>query len=286
MKSLFKKIRAKSGSLEQSAPPLLSDPVRFPYGPFRFKAQVAKGFYYEIEATTNLKNWQAILQGTAKEQNEILDSDASKFSYRFYRVNVDGVYSQNVMGYASVTLAPGFTMVGNPLMGGNDRVPDLLKEMPDGTTVSKFDSRQNRLRENSFSHGQWTDATDRIGLGEGAIVFNPSNDYKTLSFVGEVRMEGVTLPVPAGFSIQTSPFPQAGSLHPDLQFPIGEGDVIHLFDRDQQKYVLYPHDGNAWQAGAPVVGVAESFWVAKRAGKNWVCGLPSQSDAGTDVTAG
>jgi hypothetical protein len=266
----FKKSRL--GASQGHSPPSLGTPVRFPYGPFQFKFRAPKGFYYEIEATTNLRSWLSISQGTAKEDNEFLDSEASKFSYRFYRVTAESIFSEQVLGYASVTLAPGFTMVGNPLMGGRDSVVELLKEMPDGTTVSKFDSRQNRLRENAFNDGQWTEPSDRISFGEGAIVFNPSTDYKTLTFVGEVNLEPVSVPIPAGFSIHTPRFPQPGSLHPDLNFPVGEGDVVHLFDRDQQKYVLYPHDGIVWQSGSPVIGVAESFWVAKRVGKNWVGG--------------
>src|SRR6266404_3049724 len=138
MKSIFRKIRAKTGASAPLAPPSLGSGVRFPYGPFQFKIQVAKGLYYEIETTTNLKNWQSIFQGTAAEQTDFLDSDASKFSYRFYRLHAEGVYSLKVLGYASVTLAPGFTMVGNPLVGVNDSVAELFKEMPEGTTVSKF----------------------------------------------------------------------------------------------------------------------------------------------------
>jgi hypothetical protein len=273
MKSIFQRIRGKGTGSEANQRPVLGSGVRFPYGPFQFKLNVGHGLYYEIEASNNLKNWQPIFQGTSKGQTDFLDSDASKFSYRFYRLNAEGVISAHVLGYASVTLAPGFTMVGNPLVGTRDSLPELFKEMPDGTTVSKFDSRQNKLRENSFANAQWSDPSDRIGFGEGAIVFNPSNDYKTLSFVGEVKLEGVTVPIPAGFSIQTSSIPQPGALFPELHFPIGEGDVIHLFDRDQQKYLLYPYGENGWESGSPVVGVAESFWVAKRSGKNWTFDL-------------
>ena len=67
--------------------------------------------------------------------------------------------------------------------------------------------------------------------------------------------------------------PQPGRLHADLGFPIAEGDVIHLFDRDQQKYVLYPFDAATWSSNPPTVGVGESFWVAKQSAKNWTGGF-------------
>ena len=280
MRSLLHKIRARAGlgrNAEELGPPVLGSAVRFPYGPFQFKFRVVKGVPYEIEATNNLKSWASIFTGVAAGETEFLDSDASKFSYRFYRLNSNGLYSDKVIGYASITLAPGFTMVGNPLVGGNDGVQELFKEMPQGTSVSKFDSRLHQLRENTFNGGKWTNPSERIGHGEGAIVFNPSLDYKSLTFVGEVKVGSYSIPVPAGFTIQTSSVPEPGALHPDLRFPIDDGDVIHLFDRDQQKYVLYPFVGNTWAAGQPVIGVAESFWVAKRSPRNWALEVPIEA---------
>ena len=272
-RSFFEKIRARTGGIGKRAepfePPTIGSAVRFPYGPFQFKIEVSKGVLYEIEATTNLRNWLSIFRSTASGASDFLDSDAAKFSYRFYRVNSNGLYSVKTIGYASIILAPGFSMVGNPLVGGHDSLPELFKEMPEGTNVSKFDSRLHRLRENALKGGIWSNPGERIGFGEGAIVFNPSSDYRVLTFVGEVNLDGVSIPVPAGFSIQTSTVPEPGALHPDLRFPISDEDVIHLFDRDQQKYVLYPYNNGTWSAGPPIVGVAESFWVAKRSPGNW-----------------
>jgi hypothetical protein len=58
-------------------------------------------------------------------------------------------------------------------------------------------------------------------------------------------------------------------LHVDLGFPIAEGDVIHLFDRDRQEYVLHPYDAEKWASNPPLINVAESFWVAKTSPGNW-----------------
>jgi len=281
MRSLFQKLRAKIGlgrTLEHFGPPVLGSAVRLPNGAFQFQIEVAKGMPYEIEATTNLKNWVSIFTGTAAGETDFRDSNASKFSYRFYRLNSNGRYSLNVIGYASITLSPGFSMVGNPLFGGNDRLPELFEKMPDGTSVSKFDNVLHRLKENALKAGQWTNPRDRLGPGEGAIVLNPSLDYRILTFVGEAKLGGFAISVPAGFSIQTSSVPEPGALYPDLGFPMEDGDVIHQFDRDQQKYVLYPYVGKGWAAGPPIMSVAESFWVAKKSPGNWLRYLPIQED--------
>jgi hypothetical protein len=46
-----------------------------------------------------------------------------------------------------------------------------------------------------------------------------------------------------------------------------------MFDRDRQKYVLYPFEGGKWKSGIPVVNICESFWVAKSEAANWTQSL-------------
>lgn len=271
--SLIRKLGRKSASNEGGGPvsaPILGPVVRFPYGAFQLKARITKGVAFQIEATTDLEHWQTIANETdAAETIEYVDSDASKFSHRYYRIKVGGVYSANVMGYAAVTLAPGFSMIANPFDAPNNSVSELLKDLPDGTRINRFDTRFFKLTENFFKGGSWTNPSEKLVPGEGAILLNPTPDYKVLSFVGTVMQGNLSIPIAGGFSVRSSLVPQAGRLHADLGFPIAEGDVIHLYDRDRQKYVLYPYDPVAWNTNPPVVSVGESFWVAKTSPGNW-----------------
>jgi hypothetical protein len=72
-----------------------------------------------------------------------------------------------------------------------------------------------------------------------------------------------TSPRPSGQGVRTSLAPQPGRLVDDLKFPIANGDVIDVFDRERQKHVLYPYEEGKWTEGAPVLSVGETFWVAK-----------------------
>ncbi len=155
-----------------------------------------------------------------------------------------------------------------PFDSPSNCVAEMFKGWPDGTTLNKFDTRFFKLAENEIKFEKWTNPTEQLMPGEGAIFFNPTSDYKAHSFVGDVLQGNLSVPIPGGFSIRSSLLPQPGSLD-DLDFPIANGDVIHLFDRDQQKYVLYPYEGDKWTAGLPVVSVGESFWVAKTEPGNW-----------------
>jgi hypothetical protein len=255
--------------------------IRFPYGPFKFKILLSAEADYTVEASRNRDSWIPIFSGQAKigEQPEFVDSEAANFGYRFYRVETEGAISDNVVGYVTTTLPPGFSLVANPLRSADATVAALFSAMPEGTTVSRFDGRQHSLVESAFQTGRWTNASQSLKPGDGAIVYNPSNDYKSLSFVGDVQLEAGSTPVPAGFTLRGATAPQPGRLDSDLSFPIGEGDVIHLFDRDKQKYMLYPFENGKWTAGPPVLGIAEGFWVAKKEGRNWLTNARVESRA-------
>jgi hypothetical protein len=273
--SLFQRVGDATSSLwqprkeEQNTPPVLGGANRYNYGPFKFTTRLGQGVPYEVHASKNLRDWATISQGSGTgEVQEHFDSDAPKHNHRFYRVLAGDLPSINILGYASMTLPPGFSMINNPFDAASNCVSELFKEWPDGTLLSRFDLRLFRLSENRLQNGRWSNPSEELVPGDGAIVFNPTSDYRPLNFVGEVIHGNLTIPVPAGFSVRSSLIPQGGSLD-DLEFPIADGDVIHLFDRDQQKYVVYPFDNGKWKSGTPVVSIGESFWVAKTSAKNW-----------------
>jgi len=259
-----------AGSQLEFAPPTLGSGMRFPYGPFRFKTELPKGVPYEIQAASDLEHWRTIAEDEARGPViEYVDSEASKYNHRFYRVVANDVHSANIIGYASTTLPPGFSMIANPFDAASNAITELIKGWPDGTTFNKFDTRLFRLSDNAVKHGKWTNPSEKLLPTEGGLFFNPTSDYKSLNFVGDVMQGNLSVPIPAGFSVRSSLSPQAGQLDEDLDFPIDEGDVIHLFDRDEQKYVLYPFEGGKWTGGAPVINLCESFWVAKTEAANW-----------------
>ncbi len=260
---LFGKRKAEDAVL-----PSLSSALKVPGGPFGFSTQLDKGSLYEIEASTDLRTWQTIASGAVDEALVYEDSDARRFNCRFYRLRSGQACSANVIGYVSISLPPGFSMIANPLEGPGNGVGEVFNGWPDGTTLNKFDTRRFQLSENAVKLGRWANPAERLQPGEGAIFLNPTSEYRSVCFTGQVTQGNLSVPIPAGFSVRSSQLPQAGSLDA-MEFPIANGDVVHLFDRDAQKYVLYPYENGKWTAGPPVVGVGESFWVAKTAPGNW-----------------
>jgi hypothetical protein len=268
-RDFMEKVKGRSSSDLHLGPPILNDAIRVPYGPFCFRTRLSRGKAYVVEASSDLKIWRRISEGIANEdQVDHVDSDASKFSYRFYRVLTEVVHSVNVVGYASVSLPPGFSLIANPLEATDNTISGLFKDWPDRTTLKKFDTGLFRLSQNEIKSKKWTNSNEKIMPAEGAIFYNPTADYKLHTFVGDVVQGHWSVPIPAGFSLRSSLVPQAGSLE-DLGFPISDGDIIHVFDRDRQRYVLYPYDNREWRNGVPVLSVGESFWVAKTQPGTW-----------------
>jgi len=252
----------------------LGSAARFPYGPFQFKFQIAKGVSYEIQASSNLQAWEPIsAEKSTCDSVDYVDSDASKFSHRFYRVLAGTVGSENVIGYASISVPPGYSLIANPLQAPSNAVSAILPDMPDETALNKFDTHLFKLTENAVKNGKWINPDETLSPGEGAIFLNPTTDFKIINFVGEVLQGNLLLPIATGFSIHSSQIPKPGRLHADLGFPIHEGDIVHLFDRDRQKYVIYEYDQKHWESNPPVVGVGESFWIGKTTPGNWVQNL-------------
>jgi hypothetical protein len=251
-------------------PPVLTAPKRFPYGQFQFQIDLPAGGQYQIEVTTDLRRWVILhSEVTRAKRVEFLDPSAVNFSFRYYRVRVGELYSPNVVGYAVLSLPPGFAMIANPLQAADNTVQALFPSLPQGTTLTKFDTHLFKLTKNVFTGPQWTNPGETLVPGEGAIIFNPSADFKKLSMVGEVQQGDLSLPIPAGFSVRSSIVPVPGQLDSDLMFPAADDDVVHLFDRDRQAYVIYSFNNSKWVPEPPVLGVGESFWVGKTFGGNW-----------------
>jgi hypothetical protein len=275
-----------SGSLfaGKKSPPVVAsvikDATRQLNGTFHFTAQLAKGTPFIVQASTDLENWSPVLNGIATgELISYADGHASRFNYRFYRLQTGQAECSNILGYVSITLPPGFSMIGNPLESSINTVGKVFKDWPDGTTLNRFDTQLFRLVENAVKFSQWTNPSESLRPGEGAIFFNPTQDYRSICFTGEVLTKNLLVAVSPGFSIRSSPLPQPGSLVEDLEFPIADGDVIHLFDRDKQQYVLHPYENGKWTAGTPMISVGEAFWVAKTEAGNWMRTL-SPAEAG------
>ena len=211
-----------------AVPPSLRAPVRFPFGQFEVQLHAALGQECTLETTRDFKSWEVAQQITAaKEQTAITDSNAEKHTALFYRVR-SGDFTSNYVGFLTIEIPPGHSMIANPLQGVSNTVADLLPGMPEGTILTRLNQVTFHLSENHYRQKGWANPGDKLVPGEGALIYNPSQVILTTTFVGDVATQPVRVPIHQGTTMRSSVIPIAGRLDTDLGFPISAGDVVSL----------------------------------------------------------
>jgi len=183
------------------------------------------------------------------------------------------VYSQNVVGYVNVTIPAGkMALVANQLAQTNMTIENLLKGVPEGTTVYKYEGGVWKGYEYIELIG-W-DPTGNVTLapGEGAMIKNPTSQPLTITFVGEVLQGSLTNQIPAGLSVKSVMIPIAISGTNNLAangFPLRDGDVIYKYVGGVYNSYEYS-ELIGWDPEEPTINVGEAFFVKKSAPAVWV----------------
>jgi hypothetical protein len=68
------------------------------------------------------------------------DTNAASYPYRYYRTLSQGLASTNVIGFVSVEVPPGYSLVANPLLAPTNTIEILFKDLPEGSAVYKYNS--------------------------------------------------------------------------------------------------------------------------------------------------
>jgi hypothetical protein len=162
------------------------------------------------------------------------------------------VYSVNVVGYVNLTMRPGFTLVANQLKGSpNNQLGTVLPGVPADSQVQKFAA--NNYTSYFYDGSGWIDfdgnpTTVTVNPGEGFFFFNPNPGPLTVTTVGEVTTgNGLTVPIPPGFSLISSIVPQ------DISLTAANGFTL-VADMQLQKYTgvgpdfyqFFFYDGTGW----------------------------------------
>jgi hypothetical protein len=204
----------------------------------------------------------------------------------------------------AVTIPPGWSLIANPYYHNRgatvaDAVPDntvgkVLKSVPQGTRLLKYDNATGRFSENRFHGKKWSHPDQTLTPGEGAFIYNPGRRAFTLAFTGNCLYGGSVL-VPAGFSLISSPDcgiinfkplvwpPPEGCFGPgpigstnlvpvpcppippfgwdSLSFNPQEGDVVYTFDNATREFETHTFHNGAWDR-VPVVRTAQACLVS------------------------
>jgi hypothetical protein len=201
------------------------------------------------------------------------------------------VYSLNAVGYINVVCPPGFSMIADQLWAsGGNTVSNLLSDADDhldGVTIFKwtgsgfaFDNANNNLYSSPV--GWENGGVITVNPGEAIWFENPGTTNLTNTFVGTVPQGTNTVHLGAGFTMASSPVPQAGDLVQDLGLiNFGSGDSVFVYN-NPGGYTIYnanfgtgsfgynqdwlapagpqPYATSSTNYGDPYVAVGQGFW--------------------------
>lgn len=119
-----------------------------------------------------------------------------------------------------------------------------------------------------FTDGEWSDPTLTLDRGSGAILFNPTDEPFTVTFVGEIQDGEQTNPIPAGLSIRSSLIPRNGPITSAQKLRLNAGDtLIRIRGRDFEQFTVLP-DGT-WSPSEPAIDTGEAFFLRLKDPVEW-----------------
>lgn len=175
------------------------------------------------------------------------------------------VYSLNVVGYVNKSIPGGFSMIANPLNTTNNTLQGVISSAPNFSSFLKWSG--TGFESSSFVFGNWT-VNFTLAPGEGGFI-NPGATGFTNTFVGEVLQGELTNNIPAGFSIQASKVPQAGTAT-ELGLSAGLQSFDGVLKWTGTGYESYSFVFGNWAPSTPSFDVGESFFVNAGGARTWV----------------
>ncbi len=180
------------------------------------------------------------------------------------------VTSVNVVGYINVSVPVGFSFIANQLVAASDTVANLIPAPADGTVLYTWGPAGFAANPyNLFGDNTWDDATVKLSVGSGGLIFNASPAPFTITFVGEVKQGSLSTAIEPGFQFVSSQVPQEGSLSA-LNFTPTSGDVVYQWGPNGFEASSFDLFGDkTWDPSEPTLKVGQSVLLNSATGVNW-----------------
>ncbi|MBO61474.1 MAG: hypothetical protein CMO63_05840, partial [Verrucomicrobiales bacterium] len=179
----------------------------------------------------------------------------------------DTGYAARALGYVTLTVPSGYSLVANPLSNGGNRVSDIFPAVPSGSTLSKFSAKTGKWEANTFTD-VWSQPGMTLAPGEGAVFNNVGAAFDVV-LAGFTPWSETTLGIPAGKSVVSPRLAKGGLLSSRLGLPRIDGLTVELLNNDTGKYDAYTVSDGAWLPTEPAVALGQAFIVKSPSAIEW-----------------
>jgi len=176
---------------------------------------------FTLQVTTNLGSsvWTTSpsVPVVVNQENTVTNpvSESHEF-FRLAELAQSNAFSANIVGYATVGMPPGYSLLANPLSAGQTNgANEIGLEIPSVQILIYYLQGYNFFSYDP-SFGGWVDASfartspPSLPPGTGFFLFNPSSTATNITFIGQVvpgPSSTNTLNLPSGFALIGSPLP-------------------------------------------------------------------------------
>jgi len=185
------------------------------------------------------------------------------------------VYSQNIVGYSTVPLSDGFTMVANQLdldgTGTNNTITTVLgTNLPVNTTVEAWNG--SSFASTKWTGTKWTASNELItnAMQPGVGFFVSSPVATNITEVGNVLQGTNVLTITPGFQVVSETVPTTGGIQTTFGYTPTKNDKVEIWNGSS--FATRTWTGSAWLGGGePQLTVGESVFLdsASTGDTNW-----------------
>ena len=167
------------------------------------------------------------------------------------------VYSLNIVGYATVTINPGYNLLANPLDAGSTNGAGSIMPILDGEQILTWNGSsfaEVMYDSTAVPTPGWVLADDTtpaappsLPPGQGFFLFNPNTTATNFTFVGQVVPgpgSSNTISLKAGYNLVGSALPAAavsgGAItNAPVSLPVIDGMVLLQWSNGKYNEVMY-----------------------------------------------
>jgi hypothetical protein len=203
------------------------------------------------------------------------------------------VYSLNIVGYATLNLPAGYSMLANPLSAGVTNGANEIMPIIDGEIILTWGGTKFVQTGYDSGFGGWVGADGTTASvppslppGKGFFFFTPS--ATNITFVGQVVPNPGstnTATLAAGYNLVGSTIPATvGAItNAPVNLPVIDGMIILQWDASKQKYVQTGFDSGfgGWVGAdgttasvAPPYNIGTGFFLFSPQASTWNQSLP------------
>jgi len=187
------------------------------------------------------------------------------------------VYSLNIVGYATVTVPAGYSLLANPLSAGVTNGANEIMAPIDSEQILTWNGTKFNYVSYDSGFGGWIDANFQASTppslppGVGFFFYNPGSTATNITFVGQVvpgPSSTNTLSLAPGYSLVGSPLPANVTDISAAPVSLPKIDSMQVLTWDGAKYVYTAYDSgfggwidaNFQAKAAPSYSIGQGFF--------------------------